>query len=389
MEDLLVWRAGDGPLADWLERVLELLAGPQPEGYLVRGDVHWPDQPYGRNLHHGLDVPGLAEALTAEGVDALCAITHRGHTPDTGRVSIEPLVWRAPGPQTGTIPVAEAVPLGTPAGRVRLSAEVRSLADLGTWLGRLSPLLPTALPDPEWSAAPLRVPLAAAYLHRRDDVMVCVDTLESREGIGNPTRQVLLRCDIARLSDDVRLLGERAVVETRHMETVDDMASWLNRLAETWRSPPLPKPGRWAGATALPPMSRGQVWSVEDGAPHLLVERKGPRSVFVHGPAAELARWAAPLLEPFVHEDVPASSRRHLARWLRRVEHTLFQGPAIWSVTGVDEPLDSADLAAWLHAHSPDSRMGVGNIADGTAELLGARTSRGGLTVTGRHHATP
>ncbi|MEW2396185.1 hypothetical protein [Streptomyces sp. NPDC046862] len=390
MEDPLVWRAGDGPAGEWLERVLDLLAGPQPDGYLVRGDIRWPDHPYGRWTHRGLDVSGLAEVLAAEGVDGLCALTHDGDAPDTGRVAIEPLVWQDRGPQADPVPFAEATPLGTSAGRVRLSAEVRSLADLGAWLGQLSPLLTDALPDPGWSAAPLDVPLAAAFLHRRDGILVSVHSLESRQRQGaGAGRQMLLRSDATRLPGHARLLGGDAVVQTRPVRTVADLASWLNGLAEAWQVRPLMRPGAWAGAAPLPPLSRAQVWSIEDGAPVLMVHRKGPRTMMVRGPAAELARWAAPLLEPVVHEDVPVSAHRlRLARWLRQIEGAVFRGPAAWTVPHVAAPLESAELAAWLHTHCPDGRMGVGGIADGTAELLGAHTSRGaGLTITGRRVA--
>lgn len=389
MEDLLLWRAGDGPMVEWLERVLDLLAGPQPSGYLVRGDIRWPEDPYGRWTHRGLDVPGLAEALTAAGVDGLCALTHYGDTPDTGRVAIEPLVWQELGPRADPVPFAEATPLGTSAGRVRLSTEIRSLAELGAWLGQLSPLLPKAIPDPQWSTEPLSVPLAAVFVHRRDHVLVCVDTLESRQRLGaNATRQVLLRSDVARLPAHARLLGGRAAVQTHPVKTVADLASWLNGLAGVWQGRPLPKPGMWAGAAPLPPLGRACVWSIEDGAPQLMVQRKGLPEVIVRGPAAELAQWAAPLLAPAVHEGVPASARRRLARWLRQIEDAVFRGPAAWTVTDVDTPLDSADLAAWLNAHCPDGQLGVGTVADGTAELLGARTSHGHLTVTGRRATT-
>ncbi|MFD1656684.1 hypothetical protein ACFSL4_00140 [Streptomyces caeni] len=69
MGDPLVWRRGDGPVAAWLERTADLLVGPQPDGHEVRGDIHWPDQPYGRITHQGLGLPDLAEVLTAARID--------------------------------------------------------------------------------------------------------------------------------------------------------------------------------------------------------------------------------------------------------------------------------------------------------------------------------
>ncbi|OKI30566.1 hypothetical protein [Streptomyces sp. CB03911] len=385
MRDPLEWRAGDGPLAAWLERVTELLAGPQPDGYVVRGDLRWPDQPYGVELARGLTPAGVAELLTAEGVDGLHVRTSGGRLFAEPHLEIAPTADADLGPDGPGVRILHVAPVGVPAGTVPLIGRIRTPDELAGWLGGLSPLLPGGMPGFDWSRTALAEPLGATLLRRRDSVLLTLQPLEAAERSGvDGTSRLILDSRARDLAGHAALLGTPVVLEERALSTVGELGRWLGELAAGWGSAPLPRPGLLAGAAPLPRATRASVRRIEDGEAELMLRRHGRSELWVRGPAPEVAAWAVPLLEPAVHEEAPAGSRRRLARWLERVGGSVLGGPAVWTVSAAAAPLSAVELADWLLAHCPGRALAVDRAGAGVLTLGGTRTSDGWVTVTGR-----
>ncbi|MFE3112804.1 hypothetical protein ACFXKJ_34455 [Kitasatospora indigofera] len=385
MRDPLEWRPGDGPLAAWLELAGELLAGPQPDGYVVRGDVRWPDQPYGVELARGLTPAAVAGLLTAEGVAGLHVRTSGGRRFAEPHLEIAPTAEPGPGPDGPGVRILHVTPAGVPAGTVPLAGRIRTPAELAGWLGRLSPLLPGGMPGFDWAGTALAEPLGATLLLRRDSVLLTLQPLEAAERNGvDATSRLVLTSRAPDLAEHAALLGPPAVLEERALPTVRDLGRWLGELAAGWGSGPPPKPGRLAGAAPLPRATRASVRRIEDGEAELMLRRHGRSELWVRGPAPEVAAWALPLLEPAVHEEAPAGSRRRLTRWLERVGGAVLGGPAVWTVSGLAAPLSAAELAGRLPALCPGRAFAVDRAGAGELTLGGTRTPDGWVTVTGR-----
>ncbi|MFC9330120.1 hypothetical protein [Kitasatospora sp. NPDC057015] len=384
MRDPMVWQAGDGPLAAWLEWVGERLAGPQPGGYTVRGDVRWPDQPYGVGIGHGLSPAALAELLLAEGVDGLYVRTTGGRLFAEPHLEIAPLAVPDLSPGGPGARILLAAPAGAPAGTVPLVARVRTPAELGDWLGRLSPLLPGPVSASDWPGSLLAEPLGVTFLRRRDEVLLVFQSLADAErGAVNPTSRLILSSAVPQLAGRVALLGSPAVLEERAVPTVRDLGRWLRELAAAWGGPALPEVGRWAGAAPLPAATRASVRRVEEDTAELMLRRRGGPEVWARGPASRIAAWAAPLLDPAVHAQVPSASRRRLDRWLERVGRAVLGGPAQWTVEGLADPLTTTDLARWLALHCPGRELAVDRVGEGAVTLNRTRTYDGWVTVSG------
>ncbi|GJF33574.1 hypothetical protein KNE206_62740 [Kitasatospora sp. NE20-6] len=388
MRDPLVWRCGDGPMADWLERVAELVVGPQPDGYRVWGDLRWPDQVYGRVVASGLTPAQLAEVFTAEGFDGLYADTHGGATLDAPTVHIAPLTWEDRGPSGQGVRILHAEPAGPVGGRVRIAAPLHTPDELTAWMRQLSPVLPDPAPRVDWPASAGTTPLAGTFLHRRDTLLLCLDTLESRQRPGNASNRLRLHIPTDGATWPASPAGRTALPADRSVTSVQELADWLGELGVHWSGGPLPRVGMWAGASPLPRGTLASAQESADGLGVLRFARPGRPGLSARGPAAGIADWAVPLLEPAVHEDVPAQLRRFLARWLRKVEQAAFAGPAEWTVSGFPGPFSSAQLAQWLNAHCGDGRIAVDRLADGAVVLNGAVTPGGETAVTGRPSRT-
>ncbi|MCX5208887.1 hypothetical protein OG689_06205 [Kitasatospora sp. NBC_00240] len=385
MRDPLEWRAGDGPLAAWLELVGERLAGPQPDGYVVRGDVRWPDQPYGVVLAGGLAPAAVAELLTAEGVDGLYVRTSGGRRFAEPHLEIAPTTEPDLGPDGPGVRILHVTPAGVPAGTVPLVGRIKAPAELAGWLGRLSPLLPGGMPGFEWPGTALAEPLGVTLLRRRDTVLLSLQPLAAAERSGTDAAfRLILGSRADALAGHAGLLGSPAVLEERAPSTVRDLARWLGELAAGWGSGPVPRPGLLAGAAPLPRATRASVRRIEDGEAELMFRRHGRPELWARGPASEVSRWALPLLEPAVHEEAPAGSPRRLTAWLERVGRAVLGGPAAWTVDGLAAPLAAAELAGWLLAHCPGRAVAVDRVGGGGLTLGGTRTPAGWVTVTGR-----
>ncbi|GAA2785023.1 hypothetical protein GCM10010441_07550 [Kitasatospora paracochleata] len=373
----LVWRAGDGPLADWLARVDGQLVGPQPRGYALWGDRTWPDRPYGRVLADGLTPAALAERLTAEGVDGLYARTTGGATLDTPRLEIALLAE----PDRLAAPLLGAEPGGTPAGPVPLVARVRTPADLGAFLTRWAPLLPGGVPAFDWPDEPLDQPLGATVLHLHDSLRLLLQPLAAAEqrGVDAATR-LLVDLPAADVEGHAAMLGSAAVLAEHRPRTLGDLGRWLVDLAELWADPaPLPALGLWQGASALPRDTVAAVTRIDSGQPRLTLRRHGHRELTAQGPVTTFAAWAAPLLTAEVHAAVCPGGRKKLLRWLERVERAVLDGPARWTV-GDGVPLTTGQLADLLAADgNPDQPLTVAHLGPATLDLAAGR-----LTVTGR-----
>ncbi|WP_392667619.1 hypothetical protein [Streptomyces sp. LN785] len=382
----LVWRDGEQSLDGWIEWVRRCLVG--DGGFRVIGDVRWPDEPYGRQLHSGLDAAGLAEVFRAAGVAALYVSTTRGLELSSPTVEIMPVPVGPPGP-----PPLRAQ--AEPGGSVRLGAPVRSGAELDAWLAQLSPLLPHPVPMRGGSGTPFARPLAAGLLARPDGVRVCLDTLESRlRPNGNPTSVVTLVSSAERLAADTALLRDPRVVEETAVRTMHDLAGALAALERVW-SPggapagsPFAGLGIWAGSGVVASGSRVRVVRMEHGSARLSIGRTGAPELEAEGPVGELARWARPLLDPAVHATAYAGRRRALVTWLERLERAVFDGPTRWSVSGGhgDEaspgPSDASRLGRWLHSRFPQQRVSAGLVTADSLQLADLLTATGRVTVT-------
>ncbi|WP_377274561.1 hypothetical protein [Peterkaempfera sp. SMS 1(5)a] len=377
-------------MAEWLEWADAQLIGPQSGGYSVWGDLRWPDQPYGVVLRSGLTPAGVADLLTAERVDGLYVRTSGGARLDEPSVEIAPLAEpdTRPGGHGTRILLARAS--GAPAGAVPVTARVRTPADLCSWLRRLSPLLPGGTGAADWPVGTLAAPLAATFHHRRDDILLVLQPLEQAEQFGaNASAQLLVRCSRADVARHAAALGSRAVLEARPTANMHELHRWLGELCEAWGSAPLPGMGMWAGASPLPGGTRASVHRIEEGAAELVLCRKGRSELTVRGPLADVAHWAGPLLDPGLHDQVAATSRRRVAGWLKRTEQAVFGTSAAWTVEQAQDPLPSAELAAWLSSHHSDCRIAVSGVADGAVTLIGTRSTPGAVAVTGRRATAP
>ncbi|MGW1091676.1 hypothetical protein ACWD4L_36785 [Streptomyces sp. NPDC002596] len=382
----LVWRDGEQPLDAWIGWVRTCLVG--DGGFRVIGDVRWPDEPYGRQLHSGLDAAGLAKVFRAAGVTALYVSTTRGLALSSPTVEIMPVPVGPPGPP---LPRAQV----EPGGSVRLGAPVRNCAELDAWLAQLSALLPQPVPARGGSDEPFARPLAGGLLGRPDGIRVCLDTLESRlRPNGNPTSVVSLVATAERLAGDTALLRDPRVVEETAVAHVHELAEVLAALERVW-SPggvpggsPFTGLGIWAGSAVVGPGSRVRVVRIEYGRARLSIARKRLPELRAEGPVGELARWAGPLLDPAVHATAYAGRRRALVKWLERLERAVFGGPARWSVSGGrDEEvppgsLDTSGLGQWLHSRFPGQRVSAGLVTADSLRLDDLLTATGRLTVT-------
>jgi hypothetical protein len=99
-------------------------------GFRVIGDVRWPDEPYGRQLHSGLDAAGLAEVFRDAGVAALYVSTTCGLELSSATVEIMPVPVGPPGP-----PPLRAQ--AEPGGSVRPGAAVGNVHELAEVLAAL------------------------------------------------------------------------------------------------------------------------------------------------------------------------------------------------------------------------------------------------------------
>ena len=389
MRDPLVWQAGDGPMADWLAGVGDRLLGPQPGGYTVRGDLRWPDQPYGVAIRTGLTPAGVAELLTAEGVDGLHVRTGGGPRLSDPRVEIAPLAEADRGPNGPGVRILHVEAAGAPAGAVPTFARIRTPGELGAWIRLLAPVLADTAPPPaEWpataTATALVTPLGATFHHRRDGILLDLQPLAEAEQRGaNATSRVQLQCAAADFPHRAPLLAAAAVLEERPLPGVRDLARWLADLAAAWGGEPVPPPGRWAGAAALPPGTRASVRRIDGDEAELMLSRPGRSELWARGPVAGIATWARPLLDPVLHEEAPSASRRRLARWLEHAGRAALSADAVWSVDRLAEPVSAAALADWLAAHCPGRAVAVDRLTDGAVTLTGIRTADGRATVTG------
>ncbi|MEV0090938.1 hypothetical protein [Streptomyces sp. NPDC050738] len=386
----IVWHAGEQPLGEWIQWVRECLVG--DSRFTVVGEVRWEDQPYGRELHTGLDAAALAEVFGGAGIASLYVSTTPGAELSSPTVEIMPVP--AAGQQGPPLLRARA----TPSGRVRLAAPVLSGADLDRWLRQLSPLLPEPVPVREGSTEPFARPLATGLLCRPDHLMVCLDTLETRvRPFGNPSSVVSLISTAERIAQDTALLRHPCVTEPRPVPAVSDLADVLAGLESVWRpgGPHVDSPftglGWWAGAHPLPSGSRIEVVRIEHGRARLRMSRKGRSGIDATGPVAELSTWARPLLDQAVHDDAYAGLRRPLARWLEQLERAVFgTGVVRWRVSGLPPGevgpalLDAPALAQWLHVRFPRARVHVEHLSEEKAELGGLRIDNGRVLVVAR-----
>jgi hypothetical protein len=390
LRDPLVWRAGDGPMAEWLAGVGERLLGPQPGGCTVRGDLRWPDQPYGVPVGTGLSLDQVAELLTAEGVDGLYVRTGGGPRLAGPWVEIAPLAEGDRGPDGPGVRILQVEPAGAPAGTVPVFARIRTPDGLGAWIGLLAPLLAQAPPPARWPATTLATPLGATFHHRRDGILLDLQPLAEAEQRGvNATSRVQLQCAAADFPQRTVLLAAAAVLEERPLPGVRDLAGWLAELAAAWGGQPVPVPGRWAGAAALPPGTRASVRRIEGDEAELMLRRPGRSELWARGPVTRVAGWARPLLDPALHEEVPTASRRRLARWLEHTGRAALGAGARWSVDRLAEPLTAVGLADWLAAHCPGRAVAVERVTAEAVTLTGTRTADGRATVTGRRSGHP
>ncbi|MEU8828997.1 hypothetical protein [Streptomyces sp900116325] len=382
----LVWRDGEQPLDAWIEWVHSRLVG--DGGFRVIGDVQWPDQPYGRQLHSGLDAAGLAHVFRDAGVAALYVSTTRGIELSSPTVEIMPVPVGPPGP-----PLLRAQ--AEPGGSVRLGAPVRSCAELDAWLTQLSPLLPRPVPARGGSDAPFARPLAGGLLSRPDGIRVCLDTLESRlRRLGNPTSVVTLVSTAEHLAGDTALLRDPRVVEETAVGNVHELAEVLAALERAWSPGGVPEGSPftglaiWAGSGVVGSGSRVRVMRIEYGSARLSIARRRLPELQAEGPAGELVRWARPLLDPAVHATAYAGRQRALVKWLERLERAVFGGPARWSVSGgrgEEVPpgeLDASGLGRWLHSRFPRRRVSAGLVTGDMLQLNDLLTGTGRLTVT-------
>ncbi|WP_328886058.1 hypothetical protein [Streptomyces sp. NBC_00316] len=382
----LVWRDGEQPLDAWIEWVHRCLVG--DGGFRVVGDVQWPDRPYGRELHAGLDATGLAHVFRDAGVAALYVSTTRGPELSSPTVEIMPVPVGAPGP-----PLLRAQ--AEPGGSVQLGAPVRSCAELDAWLTQLSPLLPEPVPARGGSEAPFARPLAGGLLGRPDGIWVCLDTLESRLGrLGDPTSVVSLLSTAGRLAGDTALIRDPRVVDETAVGNVHELAGFLAALERAWSPGGVPDGspftglGIWAGSGVVGSGSRVRVVRIAYGSARLSIARRRTPELQAEGAATELAIWARPLLDPAVHATAYAGRRRALIKWLERLERAVFGAPARWSVSGGrDEevpagPLDASGLGQWLHDRFPQQRVSAGLVTADALQLDDLLTATGRLTVT-------
>ncbi|MDF6046098.1 hypothetical protein LRD69_29035 [Streptomyces sp. JH14] len=382
----LVWRDGEQSLDAWIEWVRRCLVG--DGGFRVIGDVQWPDQPYGRELHSGLDAAGLADVFRGAGVTALYVSTTHGLELSSPGVEIMPVPVGPPGP-----PLLRAQ--AEPGGSVRLAAPVRNFAELDAWLTQLSPLLPRPVPARGGSEAPFARPLAGGLLGRPDGIRLCLDTLESRlRRFGNPTSVVSLISSAERLADDTVLLRDPRVVEESTVGTVHELAEALAALERVWSPGGVPDGspftglGIWAGSGVVGSGSRIRVVRIEHGSAQLSITRRRTPELRAEGAATELAIWARPLLDPAVHATAYAGRRRALVTWLERLERAVFGTPARWSVSGGRNeevpagPLDASGLGQWLHSRFPQQRVSAGLVTADSLQLDDLLTGTGRLTVT-------
>lgn len=382
----LVWRDGEQSLDAWIEWVRRCLVG--DGGFRVIGDVQWPDQPYGRELHSGLDAAGLADVFRGAGVTALYVSTTHGLELSSPGVEIMPVPVGPPGP-----PLLRAQ--AEPGGSVRLAAPVRNFAELDAWLTQLSPLLPRPVRARGGSEAPFAQPLAGGLLGRPDGIWVCLDTLESRlRRFGNPTSVVSLISSAERLADDTALLRDPRVVEETAVGNMHELAEVLAALERVWRPGGVPDGspftglGLWAGSGVVGSAGRVRVVRIDHGSAQLSIARRRVPELRAEGMAGDLSGWARPLLNPAVHATAYAGRRRALVTWLERLERAVFGAPARWSLSGGrDEevpagPLDASGLGRWLHSRFPQQRVSVGLVTADSLQLDDLLTATGRLTVT-------
>ncbi|MQY12394.1 hypothetical protein SRB5_25270 [Streptomyces sp. RB5] len=383
--EVLRWRTGDGPMAEWIERVQRLVFGPGT--FELSGPAVWPDHPYGMGLGSGLDARGVAELLTADGVGRLYVSFSRGMTLTAPTADILAVTGRAAdGRGSGHRATY------TPDGPVKLAAPVRSPAELGAWLDQLAPLFPAPVEVPDRSTEPFPVPLATGLLSGPDTVTVCVDTLTSRESVVNPTTVVSVAADPSRIPVDAALGCHPAVLRTYPAATSRELAHALAGLAAAWGAPAddgaPPERASYRRGTTL------RVLRIEHRRATLRLSRPGAPELHVTGDVSRPAAWTAPLFSPALHESRSTGSRRGLQRWLEGVGQAVYGGPAAWSVTGATDspamPLGAADLARWLKENCPGRRLSVGEFTpEGETELLSTRTRDGWATVTGRRRPDP
>ncbi|MFF0396563.1 hypothetical protein ACFYSJ_12420 [Streptomyces sp. NPDC005248] len=382
----LVWRDGEQPLDAWIDWVHSCLVG--DGGFRVIGDVQWPDQPYGRELHSGLDAAGLAHVFRDAGVDALYVSTTRGIELSSPTVEIMPVPVGPPGP-----PLLRAQ--AEPGGSVRLGAPVRSCAELDAWLTQLSPLLPQPVPARGGSDAPFTRPLAGGLLSRPDGIRVCLDTLESRlRRLGNPTSVITLVSTVEHLAGDTSLLRDPRVVEETAVRNVHELAEVLAALEQAWSPGGVPEGspftglGIWTGSGVVGSGSRVRVMRIEYGSARLSIARRRVPELQAEGAVGELVHWARPLLDPAVHATAYAGRQRALVKWLERLERAVFGSPAGWSVSGgrgEEVPpgeLDASGLGSWLHSRFPRHRVSAGLVTGDMLQLNDLLTGTGRLTVT-------
>ncbi|MFF1836486.1 hypothetical protein ACFVXE_20095 [Streptomyces sp. NPDC058231] len=383
----LVWRDGERSLSGWIEWVCRCLVG--DGGFRVIGDVRWPDEPYGRQLHSGLDAAGLADVFRGAGVAALYVSTTRGLELSSPTVEIMPVPVGPPGP-----PLLRAQ--AEPGGSVRLGAPVRDVAELDSWLTQLSPLLPHPIPARGGSDTPFAQPLAGGLLTRPDGIWVCLDTLESRlRPNGNPTSVVSLVSTAERLATDTALLRDPRVVEEIAVRNMHDVAETLAALERVWSPGGVPERsafaglGMWAGSGVVGSGSRVRVVRIEHGSVRLSIGRTRAPTLQAEGMASELSCWARPLLDPAVHSTAYAGRLRALVKWLERQERAVFGGPARWRVSGGgkgDEAppgsLDASGLGRWLHSRFPQRRVSTGLVTADSLQLDDLLTATSRLTVT-------
>ncbi|MDX2816924.1 hypothetical protein PV410_31035 [Streptomyces sp. PA03-5A] len=388
MDDPLLWRAGSGELADWLDGVRRKLLGDTVAGYDVWSGPVFPD--YGSVIHRAGDTGALARFLTAAGADALRAITHRGAR--QGETSVE---LRVEG-RTGA-DALRVVPSGERAGTVRLTAPVADPAALAAWLHQLSPLLPVPVPRREAPAHPLPEALAVTLYHRSGDVLIGLEARDGRPAGSGPRPadgRVLVRTRPDTLAHQSGLLLHPAVLERRPVTTAGELARWLGELDAAWGERPALSALTGRATRAVLPYGdlRAEVRKIEHGTPLLMVGRPFGPELTASGPPERLARWAGPLLGVVVHQRAASSSRRALVRWLRGVEESVFAGAALWTVTasaappGVlpGTPVTTAELAALLSGTPDGGVPGVDHLAPGEVSLRGAGAAFGRVDVTGR-----
>lgn len=382
----LVWRDGEQPLDAWIDWVHSCLVG--DGGFRVIGDVQWPDQPYGRELHSGLDAAGLARVFRDAGVAALYVSTTRGIELSSPTVEIMPVPVGPPGP-----PLLRAQ--AEPGGSVRLGAPVRSCAELDAWLTQLSPLLPQPVPARGGSDTPFARPLAAWAAQ----LGLTASGVSGHPGVaasptGNPTSVITLVSTAEHLAGDTALLRDPRVVEETAVGNVHELAEVLAALERAWSPGGVPEGspftglGIWTGSGVVGSGSRVRVMRIEYGSARLSIERRRVPELQAEGAVGELARWARPLLDPAVHATAYAGRQRALVKWLERLERAVFGSPARWSVSGgrgEEVPpgeLDTSGLGLWLHSRFPRRRVSAGLVTGDMLQLDDLLTGTGRLTVT-------